>query len=79
MKVKLTVQISGTRDGEPWPAPGASMDLPADEAVALINNGMAQAVAVSKREAAVEAKDMEVAVAPAPKRTKKAAPKDGDE
>lgn len=41
MKVRLIFSISGTRNGEPWPARGGIIDLPADEAHNLISNGYA--------------------------------------
>lgn len=41
--VKMLVQISGTRDGKDWPAPGETISLPADEAEVLIKNGQAGA------------------------------------
>jgi hypothetical protein len=34
-------QISGTRNGEPWPPPGAEIDLPDQEAVKYCSNGLA--------------------------------------
>lgn len=39
MEIKLKHQISGTRDGEDWPAPGTIVDLPDDEAKTLLKNG----------------------------------------
>lgn len=39
MKVKLDVQISGTRDGEDWPPPGTVLDFPEAEARDLIAAG----------------------------------------
>lgn len=39
--IKLKVQISGTRNGEEWPAPGTVVDLPEDEAATLIAAGLA--------------------------------------
>lgn len=56
--IKLKVQISGTRNGEEWPAPGTVVDLPDDEAAALIAAGLA-----------VEPDDEEAAVAPAAEET----------
>lgn len=46
MRIRMRYQISGTRNGKDWPAPGGEMDLPTDEAVSLIGTGMAEAVAV---------------------------------
>ncbi|MFJ3704859.1 MULTISPECIES: hypothetical protein [unclassified Streptomyces] len=34
--------MSGTRDGEPWPAKGGIVDLPDDEAKHLIAAGLAK-------------------------------------
>ena len=52
MKVKLLAQISGTRDGEGWPAPGTVIDLPDDEATSMINSGLCAAVVGAPTEAA---------------------------
>lgn len=41
MRVLLTQQISGARDGQPWPAPGNEIDLPDAEARALLTGGNA--------------------------------------
>lgn len=41
MRVRLTTQISGTRNGQEWPPPGHTVDLPDFEAKALISNGSA--------------------------------------
>ena len=41
-KVVMVVQISGTRDGVDWPAPGGVLEVPADEAANLISNGFAR-------------------------------------
>jgi hypothetical protein len=41
MNVTMKVQISGTRDGQDWPAPGTSIDLPDDEAAQLLALGLA--------------------------------------
>ena len=41
MKIVLKHQISGMRNGEYWPAPGSTVDLPDDEAVMLLGQGMA--------------------------------------
>ncbi len=42
MIVTMIRQISGTRDGVDWPAPGESIDVPDDEAAGLIDNGLAK-------------------------------------
>jgi len=36
-KVTMTRQISGTRNGQSWPNPGDSIDLPAAEAEGLVS------------------------------------------
>lgn len=42
MRVEMTTHISGTRNGEEWPAPGAVLDLPDHEAESLILAGYAK-------------------------------------
>lgn len=39
--VRMLVNISGTRDGEDWPAKGQTLDAPAAEAADLIRMGIA--------------------------------------
>jgi hypothetical protein len=41
MRVRLTSQISGTRQGQAWPEPGTEIDLPDDEARDLLTAGTA--------------------------------------
>lgn len=36
MRIILKHQISGTRNGEDWPAAGSTVDLPDDEAAGLL-------------------------------------------
>jgi hypothetical protein len=43
-KVRLTTQISGSRDGQDWPAAGTVVDLPPAEARALVQGGSAAEV-----------------------------------
>jgi hypothetical protein len=45
----MKVQISGTRDGVAWPAPGQVVDLPDDEAAKLCGNGSASPVAEKEK------------------------------
>lgn len=42
MQVTMKRQISGTRDGVDWPAPGETIDVPDEEAAGLIANGLAE-------------------------------------
>jgi len=41
MKVRMTVDVSGTRNGEPWPPRGTVIDLPDDEAIHYCQQNMA--------------------------------------
>jgi hypothetical protein len=43
MKVQMKYQITGLRNGEPWPEPGTQIDLPDDEGAMVIASGMAEA------------------------------------
>lgn len=45
MQVRMLTQVSGTRNGELWPAPGDTIDLPDDEANDLIATGSAAVAA----------------------------------
>ncbi|MFF1685934.1 hypothetical protein [Streptomyces sp. NPDC058254] len=42
MKVRMKVQISGTRDGQEWPAKGDEVELPDDEGAQLCASGLAE-------------------------------------
>lgn len=44
MKVRMVSWVSGTRDGVDWPAPGGTIDVPADEAAVLLAEGLAEEV-----------------------------------
>ena len=50
--VVMRQQISGTRNGKPWPPVGGQVDLPEQEAEALVASGVATPVGKRKREAA---------------------------
>lgn len=45
MRVRMTVQITGTRDGVDWPRPGGVVDMPELEASDLVGAGLAVEVA----------------------------------
>ena len=45
MKVRMLVHMSGTRNGQEWPAAGEPMDLPDGEAADYIAAGIAEAAA----------------------------------
>ncbi len=63
MRVVMVAKISGTRNGVDWPEPGESIELDADEAVQLLNGGLAKPTADVETAAVVS--DVETAdVAP---------------
>lgn len=60
MKVRIQGDISGSRDGVPWPKRGETMELPDDEGASLCASGLAAPVAESDDvEKAVPADDSE--------------------
>lgn len=44
MKIRMLVQMTGTRDGQPWPAKGQEANLPTAAAAHLISAGVAEEV-----------------------------------
>jgi hypothetical protein len=56
MRVRMKVDITGTRNGEPWPAREETIDLPDEEARDLCASGMAEPVPDSKTQKAVPPK-----------------------
>ncbi len=79
MRVTMKARIAGTRNGEDWPAPGESIDLPQDEAELLVANGLAVADETKPaKKAAVETAAVEApetAATTKPRARKAAAPK----
>ena len=55
MRVKMKVQLSGTRNGKPWPGMGETLELPGEEAAQMCASGMAETVK-GETEKAVPAK-----------------------
>lgn len=53
MKVRMTVNVSGTRDGKDWPRMGSVMEMADVEALEYIRSGMATPVTVAREERAV--------------------------
>jgi len=53
--VRMKINITGSRNGEPWPAPGGTLDVPDHEAADLIAAGYA--VAADAQAAAPGAED----------------------
>ncbi|MBK7450573.1 MAG: hypothetical protein IPJ47_14590 [Anaerolineales bacterium] len=45
MRVRLLLQLTGTRDGVRWPAPGGEVDLPDREGAKMCASGYAEPVA----------------------------------
>jgi hypothetical protein len=77
VKITMRVGITGTRNGEDWPPVGGTIDLPTDEANALVDAGLADAA--TKNAPAVEAATVaapEAATTTKPRGRKAAAPKD---
>ncbi len=63
MRVVMCARISGTRNGDEWPAIGGEVDVPDAEAVDLLNAGLAVAAESAPVEKAT-AKPTETATAP---------------
>jgi hypothetical protein len=53
VKIRMTEQITGTRNSVRWPAPGEEIDLPDGEAMDLCTNGSAVPVPEERIEKAV--------------------------
>lgn len=65
--VRMTVQLSGTRDGADWPAPGELLECPAEEAAQLAGSALAvpfTPAAAAAVESAAVAPGVETATAP---------------
>ena len=79
MKVTMIASITGTRDGQEWPAAGETIDLPADEANALVDAGLAEAAstAASTKVETAAVVAPETAAEPKPRARKAPAAKKG--
>lgn len=44
MKIRMKTQLTGSRNGVRWPAPGETKDLPDGEALDLVKAGLAEPV-----------------------------------
>ncbi len=44
MRIRMLVDMAGTRDGQPWPARGETADLPTAAAAHLVASGVAEEV-----------------------------------
>lgn len=76
MKIRMKVDVSGARDGRPWPRRGEVADVSDGEGAALCASGMAEPVAEDKVETATPPADGEEKRTP-DKPAAKAAPKGG--
>lgn len=56
MKIRMTEQLTGTRNGIRWPKPGEEVELPEHEAAKLLKSGQAEPVVDSKEERATTPK-----------------------
>lgn len=45
MRIRMSLQLTGTRDGVRWPPPGGEVDLPSVEAAKLCAAGYAEPMA----------------------------------
>jgi hypothetical protein len=58
MKVRMTVDVSGNRNGEDWPPKGSVIDMPDDEAIGYVEANMALPITTyANSERAVIAED----------------------
>ncbi|WP_326808174.1 hypothetical protein OHB04_22815 [Streptomyces sp. NBC_01775] len=57
MRVRMRAELSGTRDGLPWPQKGQTVELPDEEAAHLVAAGLAESES---------GPEVEEATAPAP-------------
>lgn len=48
MRIRMLVEMTGTRDGQPWPAKGKEADLPTAAAAHLVSAGVAERVDAAK-------------------------------
>lgn len=48
MLIRMLIDMSGTRDGEPWPAKGEEAELPTAAAAHLVASGVAEQVTERK-------------------------------
>jgi hypothetical protein len=66
MRIRMRVLISGTRDGQEWPARGSVFELPDGEAQDLIRAGMAEPVTTFRDAETATTPPAEVRTPPAP-------------
>ena len=64
MLVRMLEHIAGSRDGKPWPPRGGIIELPVQEAHALVAHGYAQPIPSSESPAFASRSDGEAPGAP---------------
>lgn len=80
MKITMVAEITGLRDGKPWPARGESITVPDDEAEVMIANNLAKKYEKADESVAAEApagastEPLEVSAPPAPETATTAPP-----
>lgn len=77
MKITMLAEITGLRDGSPWPVRGETMDVPEDEAQMLVDNGLAkkhekgdEKLVASAEPVGASTEPVEVTTPPEPETTK---------
>lgn len=74
MKLIITADISGTRDGDDWPKRGEEIDVPEEEGLNLLLTGLArpagESVELAVAPPAEVSDGLKTADVPAPKRTR---------
>lgn len=73
MRVRMKLSISGTRNGTDWPLAGQTMVVSAEEAVDLLNAGLAEPVVTEPETATVTPAANAAAPKPRTSRAAKAA------
>lgn len=68
MRVRMTADISGSRNGVDWPKRGEVLELPNEEAKDYLNSGLVEAVKGNEEQHAVPADDDVETATPKPSR-----------
>ena len=64
MFIRMLFEITGTRNGQPWPKRGGLIELPNDEAKRLVAQGLATHIDAPVEVAEAEPATIEVAMIP---------------
>lgn len=76
MRVRMKVDVSGSRDGQDWPPRGGVIEVPEQEGAELCRSGMAEPVAEPLREERAVAPEPEVRESTPKKRGRPPKPRD---